>query len=114
MTVGRPNVSKTSELDIQHAILEQMRNGRVWSNADLKRSLTKLLQLTDADVKVGERKNEELWENRVNNALSPSRASSLYGKGFVENCGHGLHRITEAGRRYINEDFDLDDLLNAI
>ena len=103
--------NKTEELDIQHAILELMLDGRVWSNADLKQRLKAILPLTPADRAVGARTNEALWENRVNNSLAPARASSLYAKGHVENCGHGFHRITERGRRYIQDDFDLDDLL---
>lgn len=104
----------SSEIDIQHAILEAMLDGRVWSNAELKARLRKILPLTRDDMKVGERPNEELWENRVNNALSPSRSSSLYAKGFVQNEGHGCHQITERGRKYIQEDFDLDDLLSQV
>lgn len=105
---------RTGELEIQHAILELMLDSKVWSNADLKHKLKSILPLTNADRAVGARTNEALWENRVNNSLAPARNSSLYAKGHVENCGHGLHRITEKGRRYITEDFDLDDLLNEL
>jgi hypothetical protein len=109
------DVNGTDELNIQHAILQLMRDGRTWSNAELKFRLAKLLPLTDDDKKRSpKRPNEAVWENRVNNALSPSRRSSLYGKGHAENAGHGQHRITAAGLAYINEDFDLDEIFNDL
>lgn len=98
--------AKTGELAIQHAILELMLDGQEWSNGQLKARLAGILPLTDADRGVGARPSEELWENRVNNALGRARASSLYAKGFVENRGHGVHVITPAGRAYILEDDD--------
>lgn len=106
----------TDELEIQFAILELMTNGKVWTNADLKSKLRSALPLTAEDKTASPtRPNEEVWENRVNNALSPSRASSLYRKGHVENAGRGAHRITDAGRRFINEDdFDLTDIKLSI
>ena len=91
---------KTGELEIQHAILELMLDGNIWSNADLKTQLAITLPLTEADRGVGARPAEELWENRVNNALGRARGSSLYAKGFVQNRGLGLHQITEEGRKY--------------
>lgn len=102
---------KIGEIAIQHAILELMRDGQVWSNADLKDRLGSTLLLTEADRGVGARRAEELWENRVNNALARARASSLYSKGFVESCGHGLHVITEWGHRHVEGDFGEDQLL---
>lgn len=108
-------IDGTDEPNIQHAILQLMRDGRIWSNAELKARLAKLLPLTDEDRKVGERPNEAVWENRVNNALSRSRGKSLYRKGHVTNEGHGLHRITPKGLAYINEDdLDADELLNDL
>jgi hypothetical protein len=104
----------TGELEIQFAILELMKDRRAWSNAELKARLGRILPLTPEDRSVGVRTNEALWENRVNNALSPSRSSSLYAKGHVENCGHGLHRISENGLKFINDDWSLDDLLRSI
>ncbi|MGX7953563.1 DUF6339 family protein [Tsuneonella sp. HG249] len=106
--IGSETVSKTGELVIQHAILELMLDGEEWSNGKLKARLAHLLPLTDADRGVGARPAEELWENRVNNALGRARASSLYAKGLVESCGHGLHRITAIGRAHVLEDADLD------
>ena len=107
-------VGKTPEIEFQHAILEVLLDGAVWSNADLKQRIGKKLPLTEADRGVGERTNEFLWENRVNNALGQARGNSLYAKGFVENCGLGLHRITERGRKYITDDFNLDELIADI
>ncbi len=103
MPNGKP--SETGELMIQFAILELMKDRKIWSNSDLKVRLARILPLTPKDRSVGARKNEPLWENRVNNALSPSRDSSLYAKRHVENCGHGLHRITELGLKFITEDW---------
>lgn len=104
---------KTGELEIQHAILELMLDDGEWSNGQLKARLARILPLTDADRAVGARPAEELWENRVNNALARARSSSLYAKGFVENRGHGVHVITPAGRAYIRNEVDLDELIAA-
>lgn len=87
-----------------------MLDGAEWSNSQLKARLAKILPLTDADRGVGARPTEELWENRVNNALGRARASSLYAKGFVENCGHGVHVITPTGKAYILEVIDREQL----
>lgn len=105
---------KTSEMEIQHAILELMRDGQVWSNAELKSRLAKILPLTEADRIVGARAAEQLWENRVNNALGRARGNSLYAKGFVVNEGLGRHRLTEEGRRYMEDDLDIDALLAGL
>jgi len=104
---GTVTTAKTSELEIQHAILDLMLDGKVWSNADLKDRLKDTLQLTGADRSVGARPNEALWENRVNNSLAPARASSLYAKGFVVNCGHGLHQISAKGPELYHGRFQL-------
>lgn len=106
-----PPSGKTSEMDIQRGILELMRDGEVWSNADLKTRLAQILPLTEADRGVGARAAEQLWENRVNNALGRARGNSLYAKKFVENEGLGRHRLTEKGRRYIEDEVDVDSLL---
>lgn len=86
------------ERHIGIAILELMVDRRVWSNADLKRSLAFILPLSEHDrERANERECEARWENRVNNALSPSRPNSLSTNGFVEKVGHGLYRITDLG-----------------
>jgi hypothetical protein len=105
-----------SELLIQDAILELMKDRRIWSNAQLKQRLAKALPWSPGDLAASvERPNERMWENRVNNALSPSRGSSLYAKGHVENGGErGTHKITEAGYRFITDDFSLDDLMREL
>ena len=100
---ARSDHSDTGEAAIQHAILELMLDGRAWSNGSLKLKLALILPLTDADRSVGARPSEEVWENRVNNALGRARTNSLYAKEFVENRGHGLHKITEKGAAYIRE-----------
>jgi hypothetical protein len=110
-----PNPS-VGELDIQHAVLELMKDRQVWSNAELKQRLARQLPWSAEDLASSlERPNERLWENRVNNALSPSRSSSLYGKGHVESGGsRGEHRITDLGYRYITDEFSPDDLLRDL
>ncbi len=90
-------------LEIQFAILELMKDRRVWSNAELKRTLAGILPLTEHDRnRSNTRENEAVWENRVNNALSWARSSSLYEKGFVESAGHGLHVNSESGLALIH------------
>jgi len=110
MPVTGSGNAKTGELEIQHAILELMLDRKVWSNGELKARLACILPLTETDRGTGARSAEQLWENRVNNALGRARASSLYSKGFVENRGHGLHAITSKGVAYITDDVDLDQL----
>lgn len=108
--------ASVGELDIQHAILELMKDRRIWSNAELRGKLAHILPWSSADLaQAPKRPNERLWENRVNNALSPSRKSSLYGKGQVESGGdHGTHRITDRGYRFITDDWSPDELLNDL
>lgn len=99
------------EIEIQHAILELMKDRRIWSNAELKQRLQKRLPWSEDDLKgSAKRPNERMWENRVNNALSPSRPSSLYAKGHVESAGRGKHRITDVGLKFITEDWSIEDL----
>lgn len=93
------------ELHIRIAILELMADRRVWSNAELKKKLVVSLPLSQHDrERANKRENEARWENRVNCALSPSRPNSLYASRWVENAGHGLHRITDAGHDYAMSD----------
>lgn len=103
------------ELEIQHAILELMKDRRVWSNGELKQRLAKRLAWSEDDLKASaKRPNERMWENRVNNALSPSRRSSLYAKRHVERAGHGTHRITDLGYKFITEDWSIEDLAREL
>tara|TARA_R110001599_G_scaffold261569_1_gene461982 strand:- start:946 stop:1296 length:351 start_codon:yes stop_codon:yes gene_type:complete len=102
-----------NEQNIQCAILELMRDQKVWTNAELKKALPRKINLTDDDMAVGVR-GEPLWLNRVNNALRQSTASSLYGKGHVENKSHGEHQITDKGLKFIHDDFSMDDLMDAL
>jgi Mrr N-terminal domain len=102
------------EQEIQFAILELMKDGKIWSNADMKQRLRSQLAWSDHDKEGSPTRNEFRWENRVNNALSPSRKSSLYGRGHVVNAGHGLHQITENRKRSISGDFDLNDLMERL
>jgi hypothetical protein len=102
--------ANVGEMEIGHTILELMKDGRVWSNADLKGRLKPLLPWSDYDKeRAPKRPHEFRWENRVNNALrQKSIRSSLYGQGYVKNVGHGLHQITEEGRQFVTGDFDLN------
>lgn len=104
------------ELEIQEEILKLLQDLREWSNAELKEKLRHLLLWSEADLEVSaERPNEFLWEQRVNNSLSPARSASLYAKGFVEH-GHerGTHRITEKGLRFIREEWSFEEVLDEI
>ncbi|MFM6830249.1 MAG: winged helix-turn-helix domain-containing protein [Novosphingobium sp.] len=93
------------ELQIRIAILELLVDRRVWTNFEIKNALRQILQLSDYDNgKSNSREAEARWENRVNNALSPSTPNSLYASGWVESMGHGQHRITDLGHEYANSD----------
>jgi hypothetical protein len=100
------------ELEIQEEILKLMQDEREWSNAELKQKLRHTLPWSEADLAASkERPNELFWEQRVNNALSPARTSSLYAKGFVEHGSDiGAHRITEKGLRFIREEWSFEEL----
>ncbi len=92
-----PTGSRVSEAQVQIEIVRLMRDGRPWTNADLKRTLISILPLSPADrARANFRPNEEKWEELVNNALSPSRTNSLHAKGLVRSAGRGLHVLSEA------------------
>ena len=62
---------RTTELEVQIAILKLMEDGKVWTNSALKNALPSILPLTSADrQKSPTRPNEERWEEQVNNALT--------------------------------------------
>lgn len=88
-------VRRITEAVVQAAILDEMSDGKVWTNAALKRALSEKLDLSLADrQRSTTRPNEEKWEELVNNALTRrGRSNSLYAKGLVENVGLGQHRL---------------------
>lgn len=104
------------ELEIQEEILKLMQDGHDWSNAFLKHKLRHALPWSEADLMASkERPNELFWEQRVNNALSPARNSSLYAKGHVEHGrDRGTHRITDKGLRFIREEWSLDEIIDEV
>lgn len=93
--IAPANVSvRTTELQVQEAILQLMSDGKVWTNAQLKQRIPELLALTPGDrQRSPSRPREEKWEELVNNALTRiGRSNSLYARGLVENVGVGQHR----------------------
>lgn len=88
---------RTTEAQIQEAILQLMSDGQTWSNAELKRRIPELLTLSLGDrQRSPSRPREEKWEELVNNALTRiGRSNSLYARGLVVNVGLGLHRRAE-------------------
>ncbi|WP_155247967.1 hypothetical protein [Sinorhizobium meliloti] len=99
------NQRRVTEPLIQHDILRLLAGGQVWTNARIKRELGNVLPLSAADRATANcRANEEKWEELVNNALSPSRSNSLTARGFVETVEWGHHRITDAGRKKLEDD----------
>ena len=109
------DANSVPEIEIQHAILELMKDRRVWTNAELKHRLSTSLPWSEADRKRSDKRpNEYLWENRVNNALSGARRTSLHSKKMVESAGHGEHRITHHGYRYITEDYSVEEVLQDL
>ena len=95
--------ARTREINFQVAILELMKDGRAWENDELKQFIPSKINLTNADKEIKKR-GEPVWMQSVNNCLAQSqdRPNSLYSKQFVENCGHGMHRITKRGIDWIN------------
>ncbi len=106
--------SGTGEFEIQFAILELMKDQKIWSNAELKYKLKASFSWTPEDLQTAKNRNEYRWENRINNALSPSRKSSLYGQHYVENHARGEHRITPLGLKFITNGFEDQELLQSI
>jgi hypothetical protein len=106
------DAQSVGELEIQEEILKILQDRRDWTNAELKQKLRHALPWSEADLETSkERPNELFWEQRVNNALSPARHSSLYAKGHVEHgSDHGSHRITEQGLKFIREEWSFEDL----
>lgn len=92
--------SRVTEGEVQTEILGLMSDGQTWTNGELKAALKAILPLSPADrERANHRPNEEKWEELVNNALSPSRGNSLYGKGLIENMGKGIHRLRNSTAR---------------
>ena len=89
--------SRMTEADMQSAIVELMKDGSVWTNAQLKAAIAQRLPLSSADrSQSASRPNEERWQELANNALAQiGRSNSLYAKGIVMNVGRGMHRLTE-------------------
>ena len=96
---------RVSESHVQKAILTLLADGEAWTNADLKRRIPSILNLSPADrVRSLTRPNEEKWEELVNNALSQSgRSNSLYAKGLVSKVGFGLHRLSSRAASLVEE-----------
>ena len=91
-TVTEPRVT---EKQVQKAIVILMADGKTYTNAQLKQRLKDVLPLSGLDIaRANHRPNEEKWEELVNNALSPSRNSSLISKGFVQTVSRGHHKLT--------------------
>jgi very-short-patch-repair endonuclease len=87
-----PQTQRVTEAQVQTAIVSLMSDGRIWSNADLKKALVGILPLAEADRQPAAfRPGEEKWEELVNNALSPARGNSLHAKQVVKSAGRGLH-----------------------
>ena len=95
VTSVSPAVSlRVTESDVQREILNLLSDGSPWTNGDLKSALTTILPLSREDrERANHRPNEEKWEELVNNALSPARGNSLYGKGLIENVARGVHKL---------------------
>jgi hypothetical protein len=89
------NSSRIGEAQIQTAILKLMSDGEIWTNADLKREIRKIVTLSTGDMAQSlSRPREEKWEELVNNALTQiGRSNSLYAQGLIVNVGTGRHRL---------------------
>lgn len=84
--------SRVTEGLVQREILHLLRDGKPWTNAEIKRALSESLPLSAADrAKANFRPNEEKWEELVNNALAAARGNSLHAKGLVRSGGRGVH-----------------------
>ena len=89
--------SRVTESEVQAEILNLLADGNPWTNGELKTALKAILPLSPADrERANHRPNEEKWEELVNNALSPARGNSLYGKGLIENVDRGVHRLSKS------------------
>lgn len=94
---AEPFGPRVSEGQVQLEIVQLMRDGRPWTNAELKHALVAILPLSPADrARANFRPNEEKWEELVNNALSASRGNSLHAKGLICSAGRGVHVLAEA------------------
>lgn len=89
---------RTTEAQIQEAILQLMSDGQTWTNAELKRGIPEILELSAGDrQRSPSRPREEKWEELVNNALTRTgRSNSLYARGLVVNVGIGQHRRADS------------------
>jgi hypothetical protein len=112
MAKANTKASKTGELELGIAILELLKDGKIWTNAEVKAKLKHSFDWSDEDLKVGAR-GEHKWLGRVNNALSSDerRQKSLVNQSRVKRVGHGEFRITELGRKDLTGEL-LDELIN--
>ncbi|MGF7147526.1 very-short-patch-repair endonuclease [Sphingomonas zeicaulis] len=93
---------RTTESEIQLAILYVMTDGAEWTNGELKRVLDESFPLTAGDrMQAAHRPNERKWEELVDNALSPSRGNSLTSRALVRTVSRGHHVLTDEGRALI-------------
>lgn len=93
---------RTTESEIQLAIIYLMTDGTEWTNGELKRVLDESFPLTAGDrMQAAHRPKEQKWEELVNNALSPSRSNSLPSKALVQTVSRGRHVLTAEGRMMI-------------
>ena len=84
--------SRVTEGLVQREILHLLRDGKPWTNAEIKRALSESLPLSAADrARANFRPNEEKWEELVNNALAAARGNSLHAKGLIRSGGRGVH-----------------------
>jgi hypothetical protein len=64
MAKSNTRQSGTGEFEIQFAILELIRDQKIWSNADLKYRLKNVFAWSPDDLQVGKRPNEYKWEKQ--------------------------------------------------
>ncbi len=103
--MNKPCFDRTAESEIRPEILDILMDGKIRSNAQLKKRIRETFSLMPGDKKrANERPNEEKWEELVNNALSPSRSNSLPATRLTEVVERGQHRITQEGREYVENE----------
>ena len=98
-------MSKTTEPKLGLAVMQVLAS-EPNSEATVKtlvKNVPHFVNLTAEDQQQSEtRPNEEVWEQRVRNLKSHSTTpGNVIAEGFVEHCGRGRYRLTDAGRLHL-------------